>query len=177
MTPRSVIVGLDVSPKRIGWAVVDYDTGHHIRHGVEHVTGDDDLRARRIAFRNVTHAAESRGDVCAVILEDAYVGVSRRGTIVHAVSVGNVEAWAAMRWPDQLVVRLAPATWRAAVGLPTRGKEAVMAWACAYVGDMTQDEADALGIATAGHILVWSSDVGLDAAAPNDEHHPDGKEA
>lgn len=155
MTPRSLILGLDVSPKRIGWAIVDYDTGHHIRHGVEHVNGDDDLRARRIAFRNVTHAAESRGDVCAVILEDAYVGVSRRGTIVHAVSVGNVEAWAAMRWPDQLVVRLAPATWRATVGLPTRGKDPVREWAAQLIGDVSQDEADALGVAIAGHQLVW----------------------
>lgn len=155
MTARGIIIGLDVSANRIGWAVVDYDTGHHVAHGVEHVAGDDDLRARRLAFAEVARSADARGDVCAVILEDAYVGVSRRGTITHAISVGNVEAWAAARWPEQLVVRLAPASWRNAVGLPTRGKEPVMAWACAYVGDMTQDEADALGVAIAGHVLVW----------------------
>lgn len=155
MTPRGFILGLDVSPNRIGWAIVDYDTGHHVAHGVEHVAGDDDLRARRLAFAEIARTADARGDVCAVVLEDAYVGVSRRGTITHAVSVGNVEAWAATRWPDQLVVRLAPASWRKAVGLPTRGKEPVVAWACAYVGDVSQDEADALGVATAGHVLVW----------------------
>jgi len=155
MTPRSIILGLDVSPKRIGWALIDYDNGHHLAHGVEHVNGDDDLRARRIAFRDVTHTADARGDVCAVFVEDAYVGASRRGTIIHAMSIGNVEAWAANRWPDQLVARIAPATWRSTLGLPTRGKEPVMAWASERVGVVSQDEADALGVACAGHALVW----------------------
>lgn len=155
MTPRSLILGLDVSPKRIGWALVNYETGYHVAHGVEHVAGDDDLRARRLAFSEIARDADARGDVCAVILEDAYVGVSRRGTITHAVSVGNVEAWAATRWPDQLVVRLAPASWRKAVGLPTRGKEPVLEWAERVCGPVSQDEADAIGVAAAGFALVW----------------------
>lgn len=155
MTPRGLILGLDVSPKRIGWAIVNYDNGYHVAHGVQHVVGDDDLRARRLAFAEIARGADARGDVCAVILEDAYVGVSRRGTITHAVSVGNVEAWAAARWPDQLVVRLAPASWRAAVGLPVRGKGGVLEWAERVCGVVSQDEADAMGVAAAGFALVW----------------------
>ena len=152
---RSVILGLDASPKRIGWAVVDYDAGTWIAHGVSTVSGDDDLRARRETFASIAQRADRFGDVCAIIIEDAYVGVNRRGTITHAVSVGNVEAWASTRWPDQLVVRLAPTTWRKAIGVATVGKAAVMDWAVPQIGRVSQDEADAFGVAVAGHRLVW----------------------
>lgn len=154
MTPRSLILGLDASPKRIGWALVTFDEGEHVAHGLLHVVGEDDLRARREAFREIARSADARGDVCAVVIEDAYVGVSRRGTILHAISVGNVEAWAATRWPQQLVVRTSAASWRKAVGLPTRGKEPVMEWATQALGAVSQDEADAYGIAVAGNRFV-----------------------
>lgn len=159
MTTHSLILGLDVSARRIGWATVSYQTGEPITCGVQHVSADDDLRARRIAFREVARDAEARGDVCAVLLEDAHAGPSRRGTVIHALSVGNVEAWAAARWPDTLVDRITPAAWRSAVGLPSQGKQPVLDWATQLLSYRpTQDAADALGVARAAHVLVWRSE-------------------
>lgn len=156
MLPRSLILGLDVSARRIGWAAVSYETGEPIASGVQHVSANDDLRARRIAFREVARDADARGDVCAVLLEDAHAGPSRRGTVIHALSVGNVEAWAAARWPDVLVDRVTPAAWRSAVGLPSQGKQPVLDWATDLLRFRpSQDAADALGVARACHALVW----------------------
>ena len=156
MTPRSLILGLDVSARRVGWALVDYETATPVACDVQHVAADDDLRARRIAFREVARDADARGDVCAVLLEDAHAGPSRRGTVIHALSVGNVEAWAAARWPDVLVDRVTPAAWRSAVGLPSQGKQPVLDWATALLRYRpSQDAADALGVAVACHVLVW----------------------
>jgi Holliday junction resolvasome RuvABC endonuclease subunit len=167
MIPRSVILGLDASPKRIGWAVIDYDSAVPLKWGVEHIdqirtlTKDaDDLRARRLAFREISRIANGRGDVCAVIVEDAYVGASKLGSIVHALSVGNVEAFAAAAWPFVLVSRVKAATWRKQIGVKQRGKEATIEWARELTGEtLTDDVADALGIATAGHKLVWKGAV------------------
>lgn len=156
---RTLILGLDVSARRIGWALVDYETGTPVACDVQNVPANDDLRARRLAFREVARDADARGDVCAVLLEDAHAGPSRRGTIIHALSVGNVEAWAAARWPDVLVDRVTPAAWRSAVGLPLQGKQPVMDWATELLGcKPSQDAADALGVARACHALVWRAD-------------------
>lgn len=156
MTPRSLILGLDVSARRLGWALVDYETGAPVACDVQHVSADDDLRARRVAFREIARDADARGDVCAVLLEDAHAGPSRRGTVIHALSVGNVEAWAAARWPDVLVDRVTPAAWRSAVGLPSQGKQPVLDWATDLLRFRpSQDAADALGVAVACHALVW----------------------
>lgn len=156
MNAQSLILGLDVSARRIGWALVDYETGAPVQCGVQHVPADDDLRARRIAFREVARDADARGDVCAVLLEDAHAGPSRRGTVIHALSVGNVEAWAAARWPDVLVDRVTPAAWRSSIGLPTKGKQPVIDWATDLLRFRpSQDAADALGVARACHVLVW----------------------
>lgn len=178
MAVRALILGLDVSARRIGWALVDYETGKPIACDVQAVSADDDLRARRVAFREVARDADARGDVCAVLLEDAHAGPSRRGTVIHALSVGNVEAWAAARWPDVLVDRVTPAAWRSAAGLPSKGKQPVMDWATELLRYRpTQDAADALGIATAGHRLVWETHIG-DARLPaKTKATPLGKEA
>lgn len=154
MTSLAVILGLDVSPRRIGAALVDYETGTAIRAETHGVDRDDDLRARRTAFRNIAQDAETESDVCLVILEDAYSGPNRRGTIIHALAIGNVEAFAQTRWPDILVARISPATWRGLIGIK-EGKDAVRAWAGARLdSDVDQDAADALAIATAGYELT-----------------------
>lgn len=164
MTPRSLILGLDASPKRIGWAIIDYDNAHPIKWGTHHlqdaacINPADDLRARRHIFQDIAKHADERGDVCAVIIEDAYVGVSKQGSINHALSVGNVEAFASNRWPFILVERLKPATWRKHIGVKQRGKGPTIDWAKDLTGHtLTDDEADALGIATAGYHLIWQS--------------------
>lgn len=169
MTARSVILGLDASARRIGWAVIDYDSARAISTGCAATAADDDLRQRRQAVKEIAHTAMGRGDVCAVFIEDVWAGPSMRGNLQHASAVGNVEAFALERWPDQLVARVAPSTWRKLNGIPARGKPPVAEWASAREPARefhTQDEVDALAIATAGHYLIWQAGATTDAAYP-----------
>lgn len=154
--PRSLILGLDVSPRRIGWAVVNYDDASYVKAATSHTKRDNDLTNRRDAFTEIARTADSLGDVCAVILEDAYAGPNQRGTINHALSVGNVEAFAIARWPTILVERINAPQWRRLCGLPARGKEPVSQWAANKTGHvLDQDASDAFAIAVAAHKLVW----------------------
>ena len=179
MKPRSIILGLDASARRIGWACIDHDTAELVSIGCEHTAAGDDLRNRRNAVKEIAAQSNTRGDVCAVFVEDAYAGPSRAGTIQHAGAVGNVEAFALERWPQLLVERIAPATWRSILGLPNAGKEPVVVWAQAATqrAMWTQDEADAYAIATCGHMLVWKSHIGIGETARNNPQTPEGKEA
>lgn len=191
---RSLVLGLDASERRVGWALVDYETAELVEVGCEFTFAGDDLKNRRSALREIARVANLRGDVFAVFVEDAYAGPSRARTVKHACAVGNVEAFALERWPKILVERLAPATWRSILGLPAKGKTGVWAWARArdvYERLKIQDEADALAIATAGHALVWEvektntaapepmsrSDVGPGEKTRKATSSPNGKEA
>jgi Holliday junction resolvasome RuvABC endonuclease subunit len=158
MTPRSLILGLDVSARRIGWAIINYDDATPIKHGTEHTASGDDLTNRRVAFLEIARTADALGDVCAVIIEDAYAGPNRAGTVAHALSVGNVEGLAAARWPGVLVDRVRPAVWRSVIGVASTGKDCVGVWAARLVGvEVGEDAADALGVACAGHVLIWQA--------------------
>lgn len=177
MSARSLILGLDASARRIGWALIDYDSGQLIVIGCEHTPADDDLRTRRAAVKEIAAHAYGRGDVCAVFVEDAYVGPSRAGTIQHAAAVGNVEAFALERWPQQLVARIAAARWRSLLGIAAHGKQPVIEWAHKHADRAmwTQDEADAFAIACAGHCLLWQA--GGTTASPYFTTTLKGKEA
>ena len=156
MTPRALILGLDASPRRIGWALVDHDSGQPLHADTIHVAANDDLRARRAAFLEIARATDARGDLIITTLEDAHAGPNRRGSLIHAMSIGNLEAWAIARWPSSLVDRIQPSAWRRELGLPMRGKEPLLAWArTTSLAIKDQDAADALGIATATHKLAW----------------------
>lgn len=161
MTPRSLILGIDASPKRIGWACVDYDTAEYITSGTEHVTESDDLKHRRSLVKDIAHAAMSRGDVCAAFVEDAYAGPNHQITLMHAMSVGNIEAFLLERWPLILVDRIQPSTWRRVLGLPKTGKEAALEHAQTITQRAidSQDEADAVCIALAANKLIWRGSV------------------
>lgn len=181
MTDRALVLGLDASPRRIGWAIVDYETGTFVDAGLEKTPAADDLRARRSAVREIAKRVRLSGDVFAVFVEDAYAGPNRRVTVEHAATVGNVEAFALERWPRILVVRLAASQWRRILGLPARGKSGVWAWAKGrdvYERLTYQDEADAVAIATAGQLLVWDEgQVASDAKITLPNPPPLGKEA
>lgn len=156
MTPRSLILGLDVSARRIGWAIIDYDSAEVIRYGTADTPSGDDLLNRRDAFTEIARTADGLGDVCAVVIEDAYVGPNRRGSLQHAMAIGNVEGFAALRWGTILVDRMGATVWRGALGLPAQGKGGVLDWARGLVGeDLGQDAADALAIACAAHVVLW----------------------
>lgn len=161
MTPRSLILAIDASPKRLGWACVDYETAEVILSGVEHTTEPDDLKDRRARIKYIAHEAMGRGDVCAAFVEDAYAGPSSRITVQHAMSVGNVEAFLLERWPLILVDRIAPATWRSILGIDARGKTAPLKYADKHAHRLieSQDEADAICIAIAANRLIWRGSV------------------
>lgn len=176
----SLILGVDASPRRIGWALIDYEVGDLVDAGVEKTLAGDDLRNRRIAVRRIASTARNRGDVFAVFVEDAYAGPNRRGTIDHATTVGNVEAFMLERWPRILVARIAPSSWRSLLGIARTGKAGPLEYAEAREPErrfLFQDEADALCIAVAGHALIWDGGVVTSDPKGTFATPPNGKEA
>lgn len=175
-----VVVGLDASPRRIGWAVLDYETSGPLDVGVAVTVAEDDLVNRRAAVQDIARVANRLGDVLAVLVEDAYAGPNRRVTIDHASAVGNVEAFALERWPRILVARIAASSWRSVLGIDAKGKDAVRAWAIdidEWLTDEPQDAIDAVAIAAAGITLIDDGGIrssGRNITLPNS---PEGKEA
>ena len=158
MTPAAVIVGLDVSERRIGYAIANYDTGTIVETGVMHTPAGDDLNTRVQAWHSISHAANQTGDIELVLIEAPWSGPNRQGSIRGAMSVGNLAGIAASRLGRNVLIdTIQPAQWRALCGIPTRGKTPVMEWATQLLGRrVTQDEADATGIATAAHHIAWN---------------------
>ena len=156
MTPRSTIIGLDASERRIGYAIVDYDSGQPLTTGTIHTPAGEDLHARVNAWRTISSSATTSGDIELVLIEAPYAGPNRRGSLNHALAIGNLAGIAATRLgPRILVDTIQPATWRRICNLPLRGKEHVFNWAISRHPITDQDQADALGIATAAHHIAW----------------------
>lgn len=154
----TIVVGLDASPLRIGFAIMIVQTGELLASGTMHVanTGDD-LRNRQAAWRHImfesNRVVDSSQIVC-VGLEEAYVRFKRQA-ILSALTIGNLEAFALRSYPWILVHRLLPTEWRRIIGIKQGGKEAPMAYARMILPDLDdQDEADAIYIARALCALV-----------------------
>lgn len=158
VTPAAVIIGLDVSERRIGYAIANYDTGRIVETGVMHTPAGDDLNTRVQAWHSISHAANQTGDIQLVLIEAPWSGPNRQGSIRGAMAVGNLAGIAATRLGRTVLVdTIQPTQWRALCGISTRGKEPVMEWATSVLGrSVTQDEADATGIATAAHHIAWN---------------------
>ena len=156
--PAAVIIGLDVSERRIGYAIAEYDSGVIVETGVLHTPAGDDLNERVRAWHSISHAANQTGDIELVLIEAPWSGPNRQGSIRGAMAVGNLAGIAATRLsPHVLVDTIQPTTWRRICGIPTRGKEPVMQWATQLLGrTITQDEADATGITRAAHHIAWN---------------------
>ncbi len=159
MTPAAVIIGLDVSERRVGFAVVEYDSGMCVSTGVMFTPAGDDLNTRVQAWHTISHTANQTGDIELVLIEAPWSGPNRQGSIRGAMAVGNLAGIAAMSLGRTILVdTIQPAHWRSLCGLPGRGKEPVAEWATQALGRaVTQDEADALGIATAAHHIAWNN--------------------
>ena len=94
-TGPAVVIGLDASPRRIGWAIVD-DAEQILSSGTEHVDAGDDLRYRLGAWHRITAELNrvcDSGQLVAVGIEDVYVRFPRQA-IQSALTVGNLEAFA-----------------------------------------------------------------------------------
>jgi Holliday junction resolvasome RuvABC endonuclease subunit len=160
VTSLAFILGLDVSERRVGWALVDYDSAKPVNIGTIHTPADDDLNHRARAWRSISIAADQAGgDIEAVILEAPYAGPNRQGSLRAAMAIGNLAGIASARLgPSVLIDTIQPATWRTTIGISTRGKTAPLNHARTLTNNPTlndQDAADALCIATAAHTLIW----------------------
>ena len=158
MTPAAVIIGLDVSERRIGFAILNYDSGACVSTGVMHTPAGDDLNTRVQAWHTISHAANLTGDIELVLIEAPWSGPNRQGSIRGAMAVGNMAGIASMSLGRSVLVdTIQPAHWRSLCGLPGRGKQPITQWANKVLGRVvTQDEADALGVATAAHSIAWN---------------------
>ena len=150
---RSVVGGIDCSPRRIGYAFLYRDTEEVLLSGVQQVSREDDLRSRKAAWGRIIHeylATRSQAhQITAVGIEDAYVRFPRIA-ITTAMSIGNVEAFILQAFPWALIDKMPAATWRSTLGLPGSGKEAPMEHALTLKATIRiQDEADAICIAQA----------------------------
>jgi Holliday junction resolvasome RuvABC endonuclease subunit len=151
--PDMLTVGIDASPKRIGWAI--QHAGEVLRADTWHVDPAEDIRSRREAWnliRDEIRNAErqSHRDLHRIGIEDSYLGPNKRGSLNLARTIGHVEAWAFVSYPYASIDRIPAASWRSLCGLPGRGKEAPLAYAQELHAGLTiQDTADAICIAIA----------------------------
>lgn len=159
-----LVVGVDASPRRIGWAVA---YGRRIvAADTWHVDATDDIRSRKDAWRyirDVIRDAERKHatDLRMIGIEDVFIGPNRKGSLDMARTVGHVEAFAFASFPYAPMQRVRAATWRKLLGLPQRGKTASLQYA-RDVLDPTglwdrlddQDTADAICIAVALNELI-----------------------
>lgn len=162
-----VLLGLDPSVLRCGWAAVDLDTGAPVACGTEHLTKTDDgwldpasVREALTAIR-YTFASGLPTEVSVVYIESGYIGPNRTGAARHCEALGQTVQAVNRRWPWAIIQRITPAEWKQACGLKgNASKAAVMAYATVFMDQARlgpafrvvdgQDAADALCIATAG---------------------------
>lgn len=169
MTVRSLLLGIDVSPKRMGWGLVDLVTGEPVACGMEPIDLPDAgwhhqqvaraLRevmgheGRRIVGREQVN---SGGEIQAVFIEDtAGAGKFRQHDAGRAQ--GMVQAEVERRWPWVTVQFLKPAEWKKLAGLKgNASKDDIYAHVHLWIGadekghPRSQDACDALLIALAG---------------------------
>ena len=144
-------LGLDVSPLRIGWAIVTDDTCED--NGVITFPNDEwitpGMRAEAIEDKLENHKVDRIG------LEAVFVGPNKLGSIRAAMALGQVESICDYLWPDASQRVLTAAQWRRLAGVPSGGKASVMEWAQARCRKhkapqpVNQDAADAIAIAYA----------------------------
>jgi Holliday junction resolvasome RuvABC endonuclease subunit len=168
---RSLLLGIDVSPRRLGWGLVDLVTGDPVACGCESIDlPDHGWMHQQVfqAFHDMIWTADGSmgetGDweIQAVFIEDtAQAGKYRQHDAGRAQ--GIVQAEVERRWPHVVPVQfLKPSEWKKIAGLKGNATKAdVMEAACTLAIVLrearavrlvfdTQDAADALLIAVAG---------------------------
>ena len=165
MTVRSLLLGIDVSPKRLGWGLCDLITGEPVAAGMDPIdlphAGWHHQQVQR-ALGVIDPGGPDDFEIQAVFIEDtAGAGKFRQHDAGRAQ--GIVQAEVERRWPWVTVQFLKPSEWKKLAGLKgnaTKGE--VMAEALillhpdkrpGYYGSgliPAQDAADALLIAVAG---------------------------
>ena len=175
-----IALGLDVSEKRMGWCAVAYDDQRPLALGMERLDLPDMGWIENQVFRAMRDINKRipDGEVVVVGIEDAYLGPNKMGSLRHAGVVGMATLAARVVFGTGVTIWPIPAnSWRKAIGLKPASrkradvKAATMEWAAMYLGcsegtpwytippveiesDLQEDEADALGIATACALLT-----------------------
>ena len=157
------VIGIDASGKRV--AVVHMSTRAKIVDVLyfETVNKDEPMADHARRFDTISDyllLQSIRESITGIFVEDAYMGVSRRGSVNHAKVVGSVLAACATFAHDRPASEMPvypetimPATWRSRCGIKGRGKEPVWDWATSMFPASrikNQDIADAACIAYAG---------------------------
>jgi Holliday junction resolvasome RuvABC endonuclease subunit len=168
MTVTSLLLGLDVSPRRLGWGMVDLVTGEPVACGMEPIDLPDHgwhhKQVRRALIRVdaqvIWDSANPRGEVQAVYIE---CPISRFPGMAYdeGRAVGETQAEVERRWPHAPIEYLMPSEWKKLAGLKGNASKGEV-WAQAgriliksgkpgnETARMQQDAADALLIAVAG---------------------------
>jgi hypothetical protein len=164
MTVVSLCLGLDVSPKRLGWALARLEDGAPVACGMESIelpANGWGWQQAHLALGHVDFEAEKRnGEVHYVAIERPALP-PKSGTN-GAFNAGRAyqEAISAVRrrWPWAVVDEMQPSEWRRLAGLPGNASKTDVLIAAERLGfwDMSagvpiaQDAADAACIALAG---------------------------
>jgi Holliday junction resolvasome RuvABC endonuclease subunit len=172
-----IALGLDVSEQRMGWAAVSYDDQTPLALGVESLVERDGGWLENQVFRAMRDVNKHipAGEVVVVGIEDVYLGPNKMGSLRHAGVVGMAQLAVRVVFGEDVTIWPIPAgKWRNAIGLKPASrkradvKAATMAWAEKTVLNkrlpmsgalgLTDDIADALGIATACALLTVKTD-------------------
>lgn len=163
---RLLCVGLDPSPKRLGWALVEVtETGRKpldcgcfsMEPGPKST-----LWAQKGVIRKVL---EWGGSMTSVVIEKPYVGVSPAIALAIAETMGAVHVLSAAAWPKAHIYRLSPSEWRKRSGLSGRATKLEVMERARQIGfdAKEQDAADAGLMAWAGALGPTSPPVPRDS--------------
>jgi len=163
-----LLLGLDASPRRIGYAISINDT--ILAADTTHISSTASITQRRRFWKQIRDQIrvfenEYAVDLYAIGIEQPFAGPNRKITVDHARNVGQHEALCEASFPDAFQVLIHPATWRRVLGLAPKGKSHPYS----YAGELLhrqgfeswrleQDTADAICIVSALRIII----VGLD---------------
>ena len=160
MSVRSLLLGLDVSPRRLGFGLVDLITGEPVACGMEPIdlphAGWHHQQVQR-ALGVIDPGGPDDFEIQAVFIEDtAGAGKFRQHDAGRAQ--GMVQAEVERRWPWVTVQFLKPSEWKKLAGLKgnaSKGEVSLHALDLLVAGPgsplvVYQDALDALLIAVAG---------------------------
>jgi hypothetical protein len=163
-----IIIGLDTSLLRTAYAIIYDETllafaTIHTKEG---------LAARRDAWKLIRDEARrieriTHEQTRAIVIEDAWLGPNRQGSLNHARCIGHAEAFALTSFPYASIERVMPQSWRALLSLPRKGKDGAMSYSVricdisntqsGWADTLDQDSADAICIAYAAR-AAYSAD-------------------
>jgi Holliday junction resolvasome RuvABC endonuclease subunit len=162
-------LGFDVSPLRIGAALVDAGGKRITPINTKTITFPKDAwvtpSMRADAIESLSEFffpdEEDGADVKGIGLEAVFIGPNKLGSIRAAMALGQVEMACAFEWVIAKQKVMTATQWRSLCGISQGGKQPVMDWALdqcerMYAPPEDQDSADALAIAYAA--AKWFAD-------------------